>query len=119
MIMNPKTMLLLLALLLCIGIVYADSHPAVNEITINPNPVEKNTLISVDFNQKIQADIIIETLDGVLVKSLYSGNAIVGHYEFFWNRISEDGEFVPAGDYYVTINYYTRYTSTKKTIILK
>lgn len=114
-----KLGLMLLLMLLAAIYCYAEVESAVGSIEIEPNPMEKNAVIRVTFNQKVGAEIIIETQDGTLVKTLFSGDFNLGAYEYFWDRLDNDGEFVPEGEYYVTVNYDYRYTSTKKTIILK
>jgi flagellar hook assembly protein FlgD len=98
---------------------YAEIESAVSSIEIEPNPMEKNAVIRVTFSQKVGAEIIIETQEGTLVKTFFSGDFNLGTYEYFWDRLDDNGEFVPQGEYYVTVNYDYRYTSTKKTIILK
>jgi len=114
-----KVIVLALMFVTFIATVYADTEIQQNIISINPNPVEKCTVISVTFIERSRADIIIETLDGSLIKTLFSGNLEPGVYEYFWARIGNNGSYVPEGRYYVTVNYETRYTSTKKTLILK
>lgn len=119
MIKSAKVILMVIMVLLTCVSAFAGEEITVDNILINPNPMDKSTLISITFNQKIRADIVIETLDGMVVKTINSSNFDIGTYEFFWNRLDDNGEFVPAGEYSVSVNYDIKYTSTKKTIILK
>jgi flagellar hook assembly protein FlgD len=115
-----RKQLALMIMILLFGVsLFGSGVEALSNIVINPNPMEKNTTITITFMQAVRADIIIETEDGVLVKTLYSGNLNPGSYEYFWNRLGNSGEYVPSGKYFLTVNYETRYTSTKKTLILK
>jgi len=106
-------------LVLLVGLVYAEINVENSIININPNPMDKSTTITVTFAERVTAEIIIETEAGILVKTLYNGNLNAGVYEFFWNRMSDESAYVPNGKYFVTVNYDYRYTSTKKTLILK
>lgn len=98
---------------------FAYANEVLSDMAINPNPMEKQTTITVVFNQSVRADVVIEAEDGTVIKTLFSGNMQAGRYEFVWNRLSNSGELVPNGRYNVSVNYETRYTSTKKTLILK
>lgn len=106
-------------LVVLIGSVYAAISVEQSIINIDPNPMDKSTTITVTFAVRVTAEILIETESGILVKTLYTGNLDSGVYEFFWNRMSDEGAYVPNGKYSVTVNYDYRYTSTKKTLILK
>lgn len=119
MMLKKKSIALILLSIVCYGFVYAGANDILNEFDIEPNPMEKSTLISVAFTARVQVDIVIETEDRLIIKTLYSGNIEPGFYEFFWNRLSDTGEYVQDGQYDVTVRYRTRYTSTKKTLILK
>jgi flagellar hook assembly protein FlgD len=116
--LKNKLALMIMMVLFGIGL-FASNVDALNDITINPNPMDKSTTITITFMQNVRADITIQTEDGTLVKTLFTGELNPGSYEFFWNRLSDAGVYVAAGKYYLTINYESRYTSTKKTLILK
>lgn len=90
----------------------------VGDITIVPNPMDKYCTVSVYLNQEANLGVNIEDSRGNVIKTLYWGpaNKMV---QFSWNRISDTGETVPKGTYYVVVNYSGRYTSIKKTLILK
>ena len=119
MLRKSKIASVFVLLMMFIGIVYADIESVLNFISINPNPVEKSTIITLSFLQKVNADVVIESEDGIKIKTLFTGDLNSGIYEFFWNRLSDTGEFVPEGQYNLVVHFDTRYTSTKKTIILK
>ncbi len=119
MMLNRKNIALILLSIVCYGFIYAGANEILNEFNIVPNPMEKYTLISVSFTSRVLVDIVIETKEGILIKTLFSGNLDSGFYEYYWNRLSNTGEFVRDGEYDVSIKYRARYTSTKKTLILK
>lgn len=118
--MSGKRIIITALMLIVLAVaIYADVDYQQNIININPNPMEKSTVITVTYTDNVRADVIIETESGVLVKTLFTGNMNAGVYEFYWDRISDDGSYVPNGRYSVNVNYEVRYTSTKKTLILK
>jgi len=114
-----KFVLLVVVFMIMAGAIYANKGSATSNVTINPNPMEKSTLITLRIGQKINAQVFIESVDGSVIKTFYSGEFVVGTYEFFWNRLDNAGVYVPEGEYNLVIIYELRYTSTKKTIILK
>lgn len=118
--MFKKKIIFVLAILAFYSsIIYCGKNDQLPDIDINPNPMEKSTTININFTQEIQAEIVIETETGQVVKTLFTGNIDPGVYQFYWNRYDDQGEYVPEGIYYLSIDYNTRYTSTKKTLILK
>lgn len=114
-----KNLLVLVTLMLFYGIMYAVENPTEPDILINPNPMERSTTIGITFYEGVKVSVVIETLTGVAVKNLFYGDLASGTYEFHWTRLDNNGLFVPKGTYNLTIYYDTRYTSTKKTLILK
>jgi flagellar hook assembly protein FlgD len=96
----------------------AAQHSLVPVIDIHPNPMEKYTVITVRINQSMDLGINIEAEDGHVVKTLYWGQANKDVI-LEWDRIGDDGTITPNGTYDVVVNYSGRYTSTKKTLILK
>lgn len=85
---------------------------------VSPNPMDKHCVISLTFQNPLSITLQIQDLEGVLVKDIYSGDA-GKNMSFTWDRLDESGEFVPSGKYVVVLGYDQRYTSTKKTLILK
>ncbi|MDD2230213.1 MAG: hypothetical protein PHY48_12470 [Candidatus Cloacimonetes bacterium] len=112
------TVLFVAILLVAFGALLKDSSLLSFDVT--PNPMEKECIISLVFNAPSPAfvNLYIETLDGILIRNIYTGQSDK-MMRFSWDRISNKGHYVPAGTYYVTLSYGNRYTSTKKTIILK
>lgn len=103
--------------LMAVGI-NSKSDGAMSFFTVSPNPMEDYTVISMIFDHYVDVNVYIQELDGTVIRTLFSGRA---NKEMLleWNRLSNDGEYVPDGTYVVAVNYQSRYTSTKKTLILK
>jgi len=116
---NKKVVLLIVMVLIGIGFVFASVTPLLSNFAIDPNPMEKSTKVSMTFSQNTRVIVTVETVFGEVIKTIYSGSLEAGSYEFFWNRLSNNEEFVPDGTYYLNVNYEQKYTSTKKTLILK
>lgn len=87
---------------------------------VSPNPMDKDCTISLVFQTagNLSMNLQIETLEGQLVRNIYTGQ-IDKTMLFNWDRLSNSGVYMPEGKYCVTLNYDNRYTSTKKTVILK
>lgn len=105
-------------LLLAFAALMAQQPGILGGIDIQPNPMDKDTVITVYVNQNASFNVTIETHDGRVVKSLYWGTTNKD-ITIPWDRLSDDGTYVPKGTYFVVVNYSGRYTSTKKTLILK
>ncbi len=112
------TTALLSLLLLAAVTLSARSAEVLDQITINPNPMDKYTVITLSFNSPASIGVNVETETGQIVKTLYWGPAD-NQISLTWNRIGDDGNYVPSGKYLVVVNHQGRYTSTKKTLILK
>jgi flagellar hook assembly protein FlgD len=117
--MLKKQIIIAVLMFIVVVSLFANKNDVVTDITINPNPMEKNTTITITLVQAVRAEIVIESQDGSIVKTFLSGNLNAGTYSYYWNRVGDGGEYVPNGKYNLSINYETRYTSTKKTLILK
>ena len=113
---------MIVSILLCVFIsnVWLLSAKSVTpvDIFITPNPMDKHTTITVNFTQATNVGVNVETAEGIVIKTLYWGPADE-QLVLTWNRLSDDGYYVPSGSYVVVVNYQSRYTSTKKTLILK
>lgn len=105
-------------LLICAGMLSAQLKTVETVIDISPNPMDKFTSIAVRISEVMNVSVNVETDTGVVIKSLFWGH-INESINLTWDRYANDGSVVPAGKYYVVVNYPTRYTSTKKTLILK
>jgi hypothetical protein len=106
------------ALLLGIASVYAMKLSEVECFEITPNPMDRECTIYLSFRNQLNISLQIQTMCGDLVKDIYSGPAGKS-MEFHWDRNDLKNQYVPDGTYLVVLGYDTRYTSTKKTLILK
>jgi hypothetical protein len=117
-----KTMIsavLLMALLLIASAAFAKEDNLIS-FEVSPNPMDKECTISLVFQTpgSVAMNLQIETPEGVVVRNIYSGLCNKTML-FSWDRLSNNGVYMPAGRYFVSLTYDTRYTSTKKTVILK
>ena len=116
-----KVMLILMlcsALFLTTANLFGGGPNVLENITITPNPMDKFTTVTVTVNQPASIGVNVETLDGIVVKTLYWGN-INSQIALNWDRIGDNGTYTAAGNYVLVVNHQGRYTSTKKTLILK
>lgn len=116
--MVKKAILITTLLVLFAVSAFAQGAEYLRSFEITPNPMEKDTYITLDFAQPTSITLVVETLQGELITTVFSG-VINKNETFRWERRNPAGQMIPAGDYFVTIHYGTRYTSTKKTLILK
>lgn len=113
-----KTIIITVAVTILLGSLFAQKLSVLEEVTIDPNPMDKKCVISITLNQTANLGVNVEDELGNIIKTLYWGPAQKS-LQLDWNRISDSGEYVPSGVYYVVVNYSGRYTSIKKTLILK
>jgi hypothetical protein len=85
---------------------------------ISPNPMDDYTVISLEFEQALSASVSIEDRYGNVVCNLYNG-IVDKSIQLPWERVDNFGNYVPSGKYWVVVSYASRFTSTKKTLILK
>jgi flagellar hook assembly protein FlgD len=116
---NLKVVTLVMLLSIGIGFVFAAGNSVLTSLNIEPNPMEKSTTVYLSFSKTVNVGVSVETLDGVVIKTIYTGRLNSGNHEFAWDRLDNNGEYVTEGSYYLVVSYDTRYTSTKKTLILK
>jgi len=112
-----KIMAALVLALMFVGLA-AQQNNIIADVTITPNPMDKFCEINVQVTQNASLGINIEDLQGNVIKSLYWGTTNKD-VRLSWNRYADNGEYVASGTYFLVINYSGRYTSTKKTLILK
>ncbi len=115
--MKKAALILALLGILMLTALSAKDKSALDSIQISPNPMTKYTEITLVFGQITPLNVTIQTASGAVVKTLYSGQSeevII----LPWDRCGNDGSYTPTGEYYVVVAE-GRYTSTKKTLILK
>ena len=117
---NLYLRLLIVVAVLAIGVTLLglDLARDLRVFDISPNPMDYYTNITLSFNNRVTTEIYIENNDGQIIKTLFSGVVEKG-ISLYWDRFDDNGENAPSGRYQVVVNYNTRYTSTKKTLILR
>ena len=113
------TALIAMMLLLVAAIAYAKEDNLLS-FEVSPNPMDKECTISLVFQatNTTPINVVVETLGGELVRNIYSGyceKVLILN----WDRLGNNGQYAPNGTYFVTVSTGNRYTSTKKTVILK
>ncbi|HRY83084.1 MAG TPA: hypothetical protein P5533_00455 [Candidatus Cloacimonadota bacterium] len=115
-----KSMLILviIGIMLLAGSLSAKSSQLLQVFEISPNPMGSYTVVSLEFQQDVNVCVYIEEQGGAIVKTLFNG--VVGKgINLTWDRITDSGYYATNGLYSVVVAYEGRYTSTKKTLILK
>lgn len=115
---NIISALLTMLLLLATVAVYAVKDDPVERFDINPNPMDQECVISLVLLNPMNINLQIYHPQGELIADIYSGYANK-QMVFFWDRSDLNNQYVPAGEYVMVLSYDARYTSTKKTLILK
>lgn len=116
--MKKRTMILAGIMLLFSLALVAKSADNLLCFDISPNPMDDVCEIKIDFADVTAITLVVQNEKGNVIKTIYSGP--VHKMGFFkWYRDDAMGNWVAPGTYYVVINYHSRYTSTKKTLILK
>ena len=74
------------------------------KLNIFPNPAKDKATISVVSDEYLeQVSISIYNIHGTLVRNLYSGKLLKGQNEFSWDLKNINGQKVPSGIYFSTI----------------
>jgi flagellar hook assembly protein FlgD len=114
-----KRSIILIGIMLIIALgLMAKSTDNLLTFEVSPNPMDRRCNISLEFRTETAITLTIMDATQQVVKTLYSG-PINKSASFTWERDDALGNFAPAGTYFVVVNYLNRYTSTKKTLILK
>lgn len=115
--MRKQVLFALLLMVLVIG-VCAQKLKEVDIFEVSPNPMYRYTVVYLNINRPMQVSIRVEDERGNPVKTIFEG-VCTKSSSFTWLRDMDDGECAPNGSYYVIVAGEGRYTSTKKTLILK
>lgn len=109
----------LMALMLMAAVAaYAIKENPVETFTITPNPMERDCTFTIALSSPLNISLQIQTLDGEVVRDIFSGYG-GKNMVFTWDRTDDGSQYVPNGTYVAVLSYDARYTSTKKTLILK
>lgn len=109
---------LMAVLMLTATVGYAYKSSPVESFDIVPNPMDKECVISISVSTPIYINVQIKSSEGEFICDLYEG--FVGkNININWERLDNYGNYMPAGEYLVVVGFNTRYTSLKKTLILK
>jgi len=116
--MKKRSIILIgIMLIFALGLI-AKSTDNLLVFEVSPNPMDRRCNISLQFRAETAITLTIINEAQEVVKTIYSG-PINKSASFTWERDDALGNFAPAGKYFVVVNYLNRYTSTKKTLILK
>lgn len=110
--------LVIVGILLLAGSLSAKNTELLQSFEISPNPMAFYTVVTLEFEQAVNVHVYIEEQGGGIVKNLFNGVAQRG-IALSWDRITDSGYYATSGLYNVVVAYEGRYTSTKKTLILK
>lgn len=115
--MRKHILFALLLLVLAFGLA-AEKLKEAETFEVSPNPMYRYTVVYLNISRPMHVSIRVEDDRGNLVKTIFSGLCEKSG-SFTWLRDKEDGSYAPNGEYYVVFTGDGRYTSTKKTLILK
>ena len=110
--------LVIIGMMLLAGSLSAKSSELLQAFDISPNPMGNYTYVTLEFDRASNVYVYIEEQGGAIVKTLYNGVVNRG-VSLSWDRITDSGYYATSGLYSVVVVYEGRYTSTKKTLILK
>ncbi len=116
--MKKSSVIFTLMVIMTLVALSAQTENLITHFEISPNPMDRYTRIDVGLERSAEVQIVIRDLRGRVVKSLFSGT-VVKSVDLYWNRHGDDGSIVASGEYEVVVSYAGRYTSVKKTLILR
>lgn len=115
--MKKAAIIMALIGIMLLSALSAQETGATKSIEINPNPMTSYADITVVLAYQADICVTIENSARQIIKTLHTGPA--GQYLVLrWDRADDTGKSAPSGQYEVVVNQ-GRYTSTKKTLILK
>lgn len=97
---------------------FAFKCESIEVFQIIPNPMTEQCTVYLQFAEPTYISLCVITLGGEVVSDVYNGYANK-EMTLEWDRYSNSGQYVPDGTYMMVLNGDQRYTSTKKTLILK
>ncbi|MCB5260975.1 MAG: hypothetical protein PHY41_05665 [Candidatus Cloacimonetes bacterium] len=116
--MKSKVFIIIGIMLLLSVALLAKELDELYRFDISPNPMKDKCEIALAYNGVTDISIVIISEKGDIVKTVYSG--ILDKTGFYsWDRTDTNGNLAQAGTYVVEVRFHSRYTSTKKTLILK
>ena len=83
-----------------------------------PNPFNPTTMISFSLKENAEVTLIVYSILGNKVATVYSGRAGPGRHEFEWNGRSDDGIAVSSGIYLYRLEVGVN-SLTRKMVLLK
>jgi len=83
-----------------------------------PNPFNPSTVIRYDVAQAGPVSVRIYNLAGAMVKTVFSGHAEPGGYEFVWPGVDEHGRRVASGVYFFRLEAGS-FAETKRMMLVK
>jgi hypothetical protein len=88
-----------------------------------PNPFNPSTMVTFDLGfldgPSQRASVKIYNLLGQEVRTLYNGEARMGHYELLWRGIDQRGVPVASGIYFVRLMTDSGFHATKKMLLVR
>lgn len=115
--MRKKVLFALLLIVVIFG-VYAEKLKEIDVFEVSPNPMYRYTVVYLNISRAMEVSVRVEDERGNPVKTIFEGFCDK-NCSFTWLRDLDDGTYAPDGTYYVVVSSDSRYTSTKKTLILK
>jgi len=95
-------------------------HPSSFTLLQNyPNPFNGNTTIPFELNQKINKDLKVININGVVVKTFTISNYSVGRHTISWDAKDNQNRSLPSGQYFYSIPLSKGYSITNKMIYIK
>jgi len=90
-----------------------NSLPDKFAVSAHPNPFNASVSIDVTLPESGDVEITILSIDGKIVKNLWSGVKEAGEHSFRWNGMSRNGETVPCGIYFAKTSFGSSQINTR------
>ena len=84
-----------------------------------PNPFNSETTIPVRLSETARVDAAIYSMNGKLIKHLYSGQKQAGMHTFKWDGKTESNRLVSSGMYLCKVNFKDDQGEVRKLIVVK
>jgi len=84
-----------------IALGFGDSQTNISDISIYPNPLTTESIISFRLEMRLDITLSIYSINGILKKTLLSGSNTSGNYSILWDGRDNKGKDVKSGLYLI------------------
>jgi len=94
-------------------------NPTVNQLSVYPNPFRTQATIGFNLSKDSEVSLAVFNLKGQKVHTLFNGNKSKGSHTQVWKGISDTGQAVSNGVYFIRLTQHGQPAAVRKVILMK